>query len=92
MKTKNWAEINDDTQGTYNTISQNKFKTSLLKSSLSDYSDLHILVSGTITVPNTGSTVAPNNRKNMIIKNCGPFTDCISKINNTQKILLKTFT
>ena len=54
MKTKNWAEINDDAQGTYNTISQNKFKSSLLKSSLSDYSDLHILVSGTITVPNTG--------------------------------------
>ena len=25
-----------------------------------------------------------NNRKNIIIKNSAPFTDCISEINNTQ--------
>ena len=40
-------------------------------------------MSGTITIPNTGTAAAPNNRKN-IIKNCSPFTDCISKINITQ--------
>ena len=27
---------------------------------------------------------APNNRNNIIIKNCGSFTDCISETNNTQ--------
>ena len=27
---------------------------------------------------------AANNRENMIIKNCAPFTKCISEINNTQ--------
>ena len=26
-----------------------------------------------------------NNDKEVIIKNCAPFTDCISKFNNTQK-------
>ena len=27
---------------------------------------------------------APNNRSNIIIKNCASFTDCISETNNTQ--------
>ena len=56
----------------------------MLKSSLCDYSDAYILVSGTITVENTGTAAVPNNRKNIIIKNCAPFTDYISEINNTQ--------
>ena len=37
--TKNWVEKNDDSCGTYNTNSQIKFKTSMLRSSLYDYSD-----------------------------------------------------
>ena len=55
----------------------------MLKSSLCDYSDSYILVSVTITVPNTGTAGNPNNRTNIIIKNCAPFTDCISEMNNT---------
>ena len=39
FRTKNWVEINDDSRGTYNTNSQIKFKTSMLRSSLYDYSD-----------------------------------------------------
>ena len=34
----------------YDTNSQTKFKTSMLKSSLCDYSDAYVLVKGTITV------------------------------------------
>ena len=45
FKTKDWVEINDDTRGMYNTNSQFKFKTSMLKSGLCDYSDTYILVS-----------------------------------------------
>ena len=30
FRTENWVEINDDSQGTYNTNSQIKFKTSML--------------------------------------------------------------
>ena len=45
FRTKNWVEINGDTRGTYNTNSQIKFKTSMLKSSLCDYSDAYIVVS-----------------------------------------------
>ena len=33
FRTKKWVEVNDDTSGIYNTISQIKFKTSMLKSS-----------------------------------------------------------
>ena len=57
----------------------------MLKSSLNlSHSDVYILVIGTISIPNTGTPVAPNNRKNIIIKNCAPFTNCISEIRNTQ--------
>ena len=80
-----WVEVNDESRGTYNVNSQMNFKTSMLRPNLCDYSDAYILVSSTIAVPNTAAAgTAANNRKNIIIKNCSPFTNCISKINNTQ--------
>ena len=83
FKTKNWVEINDESHGVYNIGSQIKFKTSMLRSSLCEYSDAYILVKGTITVPNARTAATPNNRnKKVIIKNCAPLTDCISEINN----------
>ena len=82
----NWVEINDEARGAYNVNSQIKFKTTMLKSSLCDYSDAYILVKGTISVTNTAvAGVAANNiNKKVIFKNCVPFTNCISEINNTQ--------
>ena len=50
FRTKNWIEINDNARGTYNTNSQIKIKTSVLKLILCDYTDAYILVSETITV------------------------------------------
>ena len=90
FRTKNWVEINDGYL--YNTGSQTKFKTSMLSSSLCGYSDVYILGKGTITVEDTGTVSAPNNRnKNVMFKNGAPFTDCIGKINNKEKwIMLKT--
>ena len=84
--TKNWVEINYESRGTYNTKAQTKFKTTMLKSSLCDYSDAYILVKGNMTVNNTAgaSTAANNTNKKVIFKNCTPFTDCISEINNIQ--------
>ena len=85
FKTKNWVEINDESRGTYNVNSQMKFKTSMLKSSLCDYSDAYILVKGTITVNKTAAVGANanNSNKKVIFKNCAPFTNCLSEINNT---------
>ena len=58
----------------------------MIRSNLCDYSDAYVLVKGTITVPNTAAAgVAVNNaNKNLIFKNCPPFTDCITEINNAQ--------
>ena len=58
----------------------------MLKSSLCDYSDAYILVKGTITVNNTAAqgAAANNTNKKVIFKNCAPFTNCISELNNTQ--------
>ena len=58
----------------------------MLKSSLWDYSDAYILVKGTIIVNNTAAqgAAANNTNKKVIFKNCAPFTNCISEINNTQ--------
>ena len=39
FRTKNWVEINDESRGTYAVNKQIKFKTSMLRSSLCDYSD-----------------------------------------------------
>ena len=82
------VEINDDSRGTCNTNSQIKFKTSMLRTSLCDYSDGYILVSGTIIITGEGNDDAARRlderNKGVIFKNCAPFTDCISEINNTQ--------
>ena len=48
-KTKNGLEIKD-ARGTYNTNSKIICKTTMLKSSVCDYSDSYVLVKGTITV------------------------------------------
>ena len=86
FKTKNWVEINDKSRGTCNTNSQIKFKTTMLKSSLCDYNDVFILVTGTITVPNTAVADADANNvnKKLIFKNCAPFINYISEIKNAQ--------
>ena len=58
----------------------------MLKSSLFDYSDAYILVKRTITVNNTAAADADANNANkkVILKNCAPFTDCKSEINNVE--------
>ena len=85
FKTKNGVEINDENRGVYNVNSQIKFKTTMLKSSLFDYSDAYTLVKGKIIVNNTGTATAPNNRnKKVIFKNCAQSTNCLSEIDNRQ--------
>ena len=86
FRTRNWVEINDEARGTYSPNKQIKFKTSMLRSSLCDYSDVYILVKGNVSVNNTAAegTAAINIDKKVIFINCVPFTNCISKINNTQ--------
>ena len=58
----------------------------MLRSSLCDYSDAYILLKGNMAVNNTAAdgAAANNNNKKVIFKNCALFTNCISKIDNTQ--------
>ena len=58
----------------------------MLRSRVCDYRDEYILVKGTITVANIAAQYADNNdvNKKIIFKDCAPFTNCISRINNTQ--------
>ena len=60
----------------------------MVKSSLCDYSDAYILVSGTITIDGAGADDAAKRlderNKGVIFKDCAPFTNFISEINNTQ--------
>ena len=88
FRTKNWVEINDESRETYNVNSQIKFKTTMLKSSLCDYSYAYVLVKGTIAITEAGDDAAARQAderdKGVVFKNCAPFTNCISEINNTQ--------
>ena len=52
-----------------------KFETKAIKSSLWDYSDAFILVTGNIAVP-------PNNDTDVPFKNCAPFSTCKTVIND----------
>ena len=88
FRTKNWVEVNDESRGTYNVNSQIKFKITMLKSSLCDYSDAYILVKEKITITGEGADAAARQAderdKGVVFTNCAPFTICISEINNTQ--------
>ena len=45
---------------------------------------IHILVKRTISITAQAGDNPNNANKKVVFKNCAPFTDCISKINNTQ--------
>ena len=68
FRIRNWVEINDEARGTQSPNKQIKFKTSMLRSSLCDYSDAYILVKGNIAVNNTaGAGAAANNTNKKVI-------------------------
>ena len=68
------VNIIDDALGTWNTNSQIKFRTSILRSSLFDYFDAYVLVSGTKAVAEVAAGRGNNNIQ-VLFKNCAPFTD-----------------
>ena len=89
FRTRNWIKRNDESRGTFNVNSQIKFRTTMLKSSLCDYSDAYILVKGKIAITGKGADAAAiqadERDKGVSFKNCVPFINCISKINNAQE-------
>ena len=74
--TKKWQVIDSQsTKGKYKQGDTIKFKTETIKSSLCDYSDAFISVTGNITI-------TANNDTDVAFKNCAPFSTCTAKINN----------
>ena len=51
--TKKWIEVHDQSGETYNTTKQIRFKTSMIRSDLCDFSDASIVVKGKITISAT---------------------------------------
>ena len=82
--TKKLVEVHDQSgsaEDRYKPSKQIRFKTSMLRSDLCDYSDAYIVVKGTITLD--GAANANKRNKGTAFKNNAPFISCISKINNT---------
>ena len=78
--TKKWIEVHDQSGEIYNTNKQIRFKTSMLRSDLCDYSEAYIVVKGDITVEGANNKIIEN--KLLAFKNNAPFISCISKMND----------
>ena len=73
---KKWYAIDSQpTKGKYKQGDTIEFETESIKSSLCDYSDAFILVTGNITVTSSNDT-------NVAYKNCAPFSTCKTVIND----------
>ena len=75
--TKKWYIIDSKTTGAYSPNDKNIFLTDSLESSLCDYCDAYILVTGNVNV--TGG----NTNTKVAFKNCAPFKECKTEINKT---------
>ena len=87
--TKKWYIIDSESNGNYSHHNPIKFLTKSIESSLCDYSDAYILVTGNITVTRTIAG-DPVQRKQVlteatqvVFKNCAPFKKCCTEIDGT---------
>ena len=72
--TKKWIKVNELSSSQYFVNKNRRFKTSMLRSHLCDYSNAYIVFKKIISVTGTNDNKRSNN---------APFRSCISKINNT---------
>ena len=75
--TKKWYIIDSEAKGNYLPDNEVKFLTSSLESSLRDYCDAYVLVTGNITV--TGG----NANTKVAFKNCAPLKKFRTELNET---------
>ena len=83
---KKWYIIDSESKGNYSDENPIKFLTNSLESSLCDYSDAYILVAGNITVTRRNAAnedIALNAATQVVFKNCAPFKNCRTEINDT---------
>ena len=84
--TKKWIEVHDQSgnaEDRYKPSKQIRFKTSMLRSDLCDFSDAYIVVKGDITLTKTnGRGIIDIRNRFLAFKNNAPLTNCVSKIYN----------
>ena len=87
-----WYIIDSESNGNYSHENPIKCLTKSIESSLCDYSDAYILVTGNITVTRTIAAAAggdlqrkqPHDAATQVIfKNCAPFKKCSTEIDGT---------
>ena len=78
---KDWIQVYDQSGKDYRVNKEIRIKTPMLRFDLCDFSDVYIVVKGTIIV--TDADDAKGN-KSVAFKNNAPFIKCISKINGVQ--------
>ena len=87
-----WYIIDSESNGNYSHENPIKCLTKSIESSLCDYSDAYILVTGNITVTRTIAAAAGgdpqrkqplNAATQVIFKNCAPFEKCSTEIDGT---------
>ena len=83
--TREYVRVNS-LSNTYNENKSIRFKTPMLRSNLCDYSDVYILIKGTITVTPPGANNNANNIRDkrnrpLILKNNAPLHSRITRIN-----------
>ena len=79
--TKKWVEVHDQSgnaEDRYKPSKQTKFKTSMLRSDLCDFSDAYFVVEGTITLTEDADKDFTDVKNRFLaFKNNAPFTNCI---------------
>ena len=81
--TKKWIEVYEKSEENYSEINKEIIiKTSMLRSDLCDFSDVDVVMEGTVTLE--GNNDANKQNKNLAFRNNAPFINCISKINGVQ--------
>ena len=85
--TKKWYIIDSETKGSYSHHDPIKFLTKSIESSLCNYSDAYILVTGDIAVKRRNDADTTDIELAAAIqvsfKNCAPFKDCGTEMNDT---------
>ena len=66
IATKKWVEVNDLSTGQYSVNKNIRFKTSMIRLDLCDYSDAYLVVKGIITVE--GNDVSQTRNKMLIFQ------------------------
>ena len=77
LQQKKWYIIDSESNGNYSKDEEIKFLTRSIESSLCDYSDAYILVTGNINIIGGGDGTK------VAFKNCAPFEKCRTEMNGT---------